>query len=301
MAFKFLIKIFLIILFLFLIFLFFSNSNNYNVNGLNLSVSENISLNISVVVLDSNKEFMTIIDENEHFYIQQRGLAQGTIYGFRVINEKGEVLKPVYETYIARDNEWVEANNYYLQIRPGNQTIEVLIIENGNGIIVARNNILILNFESILAEGCGNLINEPIVDADGWSREGKIGRCASNIAVNLSKVNLCDKLYPMFNDSGAGYGECIMNYANITGNILACNKLSMPKSVGFCKAKVTNDYTECQKIVCDFSCTIENIEIQKDLCIQWYAIENKNSSLCDIIQSEAYNMKEICYNMTLGN
>lgn len=131
-----------------------------------------------------------------------------------------------------------------------------------------------------------------------WSREGKIGRCVSNIASEIGKVHVCDKLYGIFNDTGVGFGECLINYAVTTGDISACELSGMPKSRGFCKAKATGDYTECQKITCDISCSMENLEAQQGLCLLWFATESKNASLCNIIQSDAYNMKEICFNMT---
>ncbi|PJA22185.1 hypothetical protein COX58_02705, partial [archaeon CG_4_10_14_0_2_um_filter_Archaea_38_6] len=280
---KFLFTFFLIAVFIILIFLFFSNSSNYNPDGFELNVSESILPDVSVYVLDSNKNVINSIDQNEFYFIQQRGLPEGTIYGFRVVGVHDEVILPVYETYTARTLDWVEANNYYLNIKPGNQTIEVLTINDSNGVIVARTNILVYNFESIVIDRCGNLTNEPVVDADGWSREGKIGRCVSNIAVEFRKVNVCDKLYGIFNDTGAGYGECLLNYAIITGDVSACEHAGMPKSRGFCKAKVAGDWTECRKITCDISCAMESLETQQDLCIQWYAIETRNASLCNEI------------------
>ncbi|MFA5406281.1 MAG: hypothetical protein WC307_02900 [Candidatus Nanoarchaeia archaeon] len=207
---------------------------------------------------------------------------------------------PVYETFTARARElnWIETNNHYRYIQPGNQTIEVLTINDGNGTVIARTNIQVLNFESIMRDECSYLMSEPLVDADGWSREGKIGKCVSNIAVEYRKVNVCDTLFRVFNDTGAGYGDCLINYAVNTGDVSACELASMPKSRGFCKAKVTGDWAECREITCDISCAMEGLEVQQDLCIQWYAIENNNASLCNEIKSDAYNMKEICYNMT---
>ncbi len=294
-----LVKFFIIIITIFLVFLFVSNQKDYNPNGIELNISESILPNVNVYVLDSDKNIMTVIDENEFFFVQQRGLVEGTVYGFRVVNERGEVLKPVFETYVARGDDWVEENNYYLQIRPGNQTIEVLTINDSEGVVVARTNILVLNFKSIATERCFNLTNEPVIDQDGWSREGKIGKCVSNIAAELGKVNVCNTLSSVFNDTGVGYNECLINYATATGDVLACELAGMPKSVGFCKAKATGDYNECLKITCDISCSIsESLESQQGLCLLWYATKSRNASLCNIIKSDAYNMKEICFNMT---
>ena len=166
--------------------------------------------------------------------------------------------------------------------------------------MVARNNILVLQFGKLLTDRCGYLTNEPVIDESGWSRETKIGNCTSNVAVEFRKANLCNLLSGFFNDTGVMFGECILNYAITTGDVLACELAGMPKSRGFCKAKVTNDWTKCREITCDISCTMESLETQQDLCIQWVAIEKGNMSLCNEIKSDAYNMKEICINMTLN-
>jgi hypothetical protein len=288
-----------VVFILLLIFLFVSNSNDYNPNGFELNVSESILPNVRVYVLDDNKNIMNVIDENEFFFIQQRGLPFGTVYSFRVVGERGEVLKPVYETYTARDADWVEANNYYLQIRPGNQTVELLTIKEGIGTIVARTNLSVLNFDKIIRNNCNHLISEPAVDEDGWSRESKIAECVTNIAVKFNKIDICGWSYRIFNITNAD--DCIRNYAITTKDISVCDFTSMPKSRGFCKAKVTDNWIECRKISCDISCAMESLETQQDLCIQWYAIENRNAILCNEIKSQAYNMKEVCLNLTTGS
>ncbi len=294
-------KLFLIIAPLIIIFFFITNLSDYNPEGFELNISESLMPNVSVVVLNDNNEVMNVIYENEFFYIQQRGLAENTPYSFMVVNAYGEVLKPVFETYTARNPElnWVESNNYYLSIPPGNQTIELLIINDSNGVVVAKSNILVLNLESIIREACFNLTNEPELDENGWSRESKILNCVSDKAVELHKVNTCDSLSGVFNLTTIPmHDECITNYAINTNDVSVCELTSMPKNRGFCKVKATNDWTQCRNITCDASCIMEKLDVQKDLCIQWVAIGQNNKSLCNEIQSNAYDMKEICYNMT---
>jgi len=279
--------------------------------GLNLSVSENISLNVNVFILDQFRNTITSIEVNDDFFPQQKGLEEGTVYGFRVIDDKGEVSMPVYETFIATAPDWTGweiGGRYYHGLRPSNYTIELLIIKNNTGTIIARTNLSSFNlyeqraeFERIIINRCGNLTNEPVVDVDGWSRESKIGKCAANVGVEIGNIYACDILFKLFNDTGVGSGECIINYAVITGNASICDHAGMPKSRGFCKAKVTKDWTECRKVSCDISCKMESLETQQDLCILWYATENRNVSLCNEIKSTAYNMKEICLNITKGS
>jgi len=272
-------------------------------SGLELSIYENISPDVNVFVLDNNKKEASSIDMEEWFFFQQRGLPKGTVYGFRVIDEKGYVSMPVYETFIAKTPDWVERNRYYHDLRPSNYTIELLVIENGIGIITARTNLSIFNsylqraeLEKKIRDNCSHLMAEPLVDRDGWSRESKIARCVTKIAVEQGNIDVCNLLFKLFNATNTD--DCIRDYAIATGDASVCDHTGMPKSRGFCKAKVTNDWRECRKISCDISCAMEGLETQQDLCIQWYAIENRNASLCNEIKSAAYNMKEICLNIT---
>jgi hypothetical protein len=306
------LKFFLIAILLCII-IFFINGlvPNSQPLGINLSVSENILPNLGIVIFDQFRNNISSIDENERFFPQQKGLSQGTVYGFRVIDKNGEVSMPVYETFTANSPDWTGwelGKQYYHGLRPGNYTVELLTIGNGFGIIVARINFSAFSlqaqraeFENLIINRCGNLTNEPDIDADGWSREGKIGRCAAQVGAETGNVEACNALFKLFNDTGMGFGECIIYYANTTGNVSACNYAGMPKSVGFCRAKTLRDWTECRKVACDFSCAFESLEVQQELCVQWYAIETMNESLCSELKSETYNMKEICFNITSGN
>jgi hypothetical protein len=279
--------------------IFFLRGISYNPPpGLNLSISENISPDIGVFILDNNNKEIVLIDENDFFFFQQRGLPKGKFYGFRVVDEHGEVIKPVYETFTAKTSDWVEQNKYYHHIRLGNQTLELLTIEGNIGTIVARTKLSVFNFDRIIRDTCSYLISEPIIDKDGWSRESKIAECVTNIAVKFGKVDMCGRSYKIFNITNTD--DCIRNYAITTKDTSVCDLTGMPKSRGFCKAKVTNNWIECRKISCDISCAMESLETQQDLCIQWYAIENRNASLCNEINSQAYSMKEICFNLTTG-
>lgn len=276
--------------------------------GLNLLISENISPNVTVFVLDQFRKTITSVETNDDFFPQQKGLDEGTVYGFRVIDDKGNVSMPVYETFIANAPDWTGwavGKRYYHGLRPSNYTIELLVIKDGTGTITARTNLSSfssylrgLELEKTIIDNCGHLMAEPLVDVDGWSRDGKIARCVAKIGVERKSIDPCNLLFKLFNVTN--FDECITGYAITTGDASVCDHTGMPKSRGFCKAKATKDWTECRKVSCDISCAMEGLETQQDLCIQWYAIENRNASLCNEIKSAAYNMKEICMNLTTG-
>jgi len=271
--------------------------------GLELRVGENISPNVGVFVLNNDKKAVSAIDVRASFFFQQRGLPKGTPYGFRVIGENGEVVKPVYETFVAKASDWIESNRYYYGLEVGNYALELLTVNGGIGTIVARANFSVFDLELERAklakttiDNCSYLFAEPVVDANGWSRDGKIAECIAKVAVGFKDTYGCTSSFLYFNLSAMSYDECIKDYAIITGDVSICDLTGMPKSRGFCKAKVTGDWAECRKVSCDVSCAMEGLETQKDLCIQWYAIEKRNASLCNEIKNTAY--KDICLNLT---
>lgn len=267
-----------------------------------LSVSENILPGVGVFVLDGNKKDVSSIDIEAELFLQQRGLVEGTAYGFRIIDKDGGVTKPVYETFMAKPPDWIESNKYYHGLAIGNYTVELLTVGDGAGIIVARTNLSVfsaylqgLELEKRIVENCSSLMSEPEVDADGWSRGGKIARCVAKSGAERKDAYACNLLFRLFNVTDSV--ECFTAYAAATGDISACDRAGMPKSRGFCRAKATKDWTECRSVSCDISCAMEGLETQQDLCIQWYAIENRNASLCNEIKSTVYDMKEICLNL----
>lgn len=294
---------------LFLSFLFFRSFDSPLPPGIELNISENLSSEASIFILDQFGELINSIETNEDFFPQQKGLSAGTIYGFRVINEKGELAMPVYETFTAKEPDskgWEIGRRYYRSLSPGNYTIELLIIKNGEGIITARINFSSFSLdaqnqelEKKIRDNCSYLLNEPLVDVNGESRESRITKCTARIGIEAERLYACNLLFKIFNITN--YDSCLIDYALATNNISICEGASMPKSRGFCKAKASKDWTECRKVSCDLSCAQEGLETQQDLCIQWYAIETRNVNLCNELKSSDYNMKEICQTILSGN
>ena len=126
----------------------------------------------------------------------------------------------------------------------------------------------------IVVERCGNLTE--------WELAG----CVAKVANDQNDWEQCLSL-PMMG-MGPGVCECVAQVALKTGNLSLCEKCSMPKEKGYCRALVTDDWTECQKIVCDFTCSLESEQTQKDLCTQWIAIIKQNTTVCGQILNEQY-------------
>jgi len=133
-----------------------------------------------------------------------------------------------------------------------------------------------------VAERCSNLTD--------WELAG----CVAEIAKEKNDWQQCMSL-PMLNME-PGVCECLTQFSMKANDTSLCEKCSMPKEKGYCRAMVTGDWTECQRIVCDFSCSYESEQTQKDLCLQWVAINKYDSTICSQIQNEQY--RDQCLNIT---
>ena len=278
-------------------------------NGLELSVSERLDPSVNIFVLDSDQKRITSIENYNVFFPQQNGLPDGTEYGFRVMKMDGSLIMPVYEAFKAKSLEQIgrdgmeTGNRYYHDLQGGDYVLELLTIDSDKGTVVARMNLSSITQESQI-EGkidavrlaCANVTNisTNANEDENRSYRSSMANCAADAAVSLNDPGICDMIYAAFNVPNL-QDDCIMEYVYSTGDISACDKTSMPKVRGFCRAKATKDWTECVKITCDVSCSIEDLDTQKDLCTLWYATENGNVSLCEEVKSSNY--KDICVNM----
>jgi len=125
-----------------------------------------------------------------------------------------------------------------------------------------------------VANRCSNMTD--------WALAG----CVSDVAKEQNDWEQCMSL-PLLG-MGPGVCECITQFSIKTGNLSLCEKCSMPKEKGYCRAMVTGDWTECQRIVCDFTCSFESEQTQKDLCTQWVALNRHDPAICNQIQNEQY-------------
>jgi len=115
-----------------------------------------------------------------------------------------------------------------------------------------------------------------------WALAG----CVGEVAKEQNDWKQCMSL-PMIG-MGPGVCECLTQFSMKNGNLSLCEQCSMPKEKGYCRAMVTNDWTECQRITCDFTCSMESEQTQKDLCTQWMGINQRNVTICGQIQNEQY-------------
>jgi len=125
-----------------------------------------------------------------------------------------------------------------------------------------------------------------VVDRCSNLTDWALARCVGDIAKEQNDWEQCMSLPIM--GMGPGVCECLTQFSIKSGNLSLCEKCSMPKEKGYCMAMVMNDWTECQKITCDFTCSMESEQTQKDLCTQWIGINKRNVTICGQIQDEQY-------------
>ncbi|MFA4983628.1 MAG: hypothetical protein WC588_05455, partial [Candidatus Micrarchaeia archaeon] len=256
--------------------------------ALNLTITEALDPGVEVFVMDKHEKNTTSIDANEWFYPVQKGLAEGTEYGFRI---KGPTFMPVNEKFVAKRPPEIYRElgvQQYHSYQPGPYTVELIEIQGDRGFVRATANFTVYTQDSLardaaarIGENCSQFIAaEPYGTRDGAA--GSLYDCARDLSVSLRDPNVCYGLNRFFENNLSMFlvGDCRTDYAVMTGNASLCDESSMPKGRGFCKAMVASDPGECMRIECDFSCNFEGFETQQDLCLQWYGIAKGNNTVC---------------------
>jgi len=277
-------------------------------HGIELNVSERLDPSVSVFVLDPNQRRITTVENHSVFFPQQSGLPEGTEYGFRVTETDGNLIMPAYESFRAKTPERMErdgmerGNGYYHNLQDGKYVLELLTIKNGEGTVVARMNFSSVTQESRNAEkigmirlACANVtdISNDASEEENRSYRSSMADCAAGAAIGSRDPGVCDMIYAAFNVPNI-QDDCIALYAHSTGDISACDKASVPWVRGLCKAQATDDWTECTRITCDWTCaaTGSGLDTHKDLCILNFAFATGNASLCKELITDGY--KERC-------
>jgi len=111
--------------------------------------------------------------------------------------------------------------------------------------------------------------------------------CIMGLAKDANRAELCD---PIRNIDSVFVDFCYNEVAIKTGDISLCR--GPPKSIGGCRAMVNNDWTECQRITCDMSCPFEDLETQKDYCVEGTGILMRDASICEHVNNS--DLKNFC-------
>jgi hypothetical protein len=263
-------------------------SNSENIDVSRMSLSKNISPEFRIYVTDKYQNNITRIESIEYFFPQQAGLPEGTMYGFRLLKDS-EVIIPLKDVFIAGRNKWEVGSQPFHGIPPGDYVIELVKIENGTGTIVAQTGFSTYTRESRLEdwnrkmnEKCGQILDKvsgslPQNEFDLMMRD--LGRCVADIAVEERNPEVCTLLA----NRNKSDERCYIEYGIKSGDTSVCNRLGMPELVGYCRAVVMDDPSQCENIKCDFTCAFEPLENQIAVCLMMLASEKQDVMICDRI------------------
>ncbi|MFA5077037.1 MAG: hypothetical protein WC488_01280 [Candidatus Micrarchaeia archaeon] len=267
----------------------------------NITLSESLNPSLRVYAVDKNANHVARIADDVWFYPVERGLPEGTVYAFRLLDPKGGVAVPVNENFTAeapgREKTSEIGVQQYHGFPPGNYTIELVVLQNGHGTIVAKANITVFSPSMEAAESARELkLNcSAFLPKDNYSKRDEPGAqalqdCAARLAAARSDLGICKALDPYYsNGEGLWVSDsCISNLADLTGNVDYCSELYRLTDRGNCHARLLNDTGECTRMVCDSSCIYFSLDDQIDLCLQGYAITKRDASVCPMIKREDY-------------
>ncbi len=267
----------------------------------NLTFSESIRPYVTVYVVDTNNRNITLVESQQWFYPVQRGLPNGTVYGFRLVSLDGSVVVPVNENFTAQPPPAAVTEmgiQQYHGFAAGNYTIQVVAIRGSLGIIMAKTNITIYNandappaIADAVARNCSAFIPQRKYVSRSEPNASLLYDCIRDLAVVENDPNVCKGLRGYFNDTMWIEENCLIDVAEMTGNISACSGRMRILDTYICRAEILNDWHECQNMECDLSCAIESKETKIDLCIQGYGISNDDEDACNHISDEQYRLQ----------
>ena len=265
----------------------------------NIAVSKSLNQNVSLFFTDKYGTRITSSEMLEWIYPQQRGLAPGTRYSFRFLFSNGTVAVPIYkEAVITANSDFPDFRiNFYHSLPPANYTVELVVIEDDGGKAVAASNIIVYSAEQLQQEksdyvmrNCSEFMAEglkPYKPLVGPGENDTLYGCVRKIALERRYTDICRLMARLYssNNSVFAVSDCIFATAVQTGDVSLCSQLQTTRQdVGLCRATIMNDWHECQKIECDLSCAIYDLDSQKDGCIKLFAIKKLDRKICDYIQ-----------------
>lgn len=273
----------------------------------NITLSESLDQSVRLYMVDKHGDQITKIAQGEWFYPVERGLSEGTHYGFRLLGPGGTaVVVPVNENFTA-DAPGREEKKFEIGVQQyhgfplGKYVMElVVLVDGGRGTIAARANLTVfspwgasresaeelkLNCSAFLPEGNYSTRSEPGAQA--------LQDCATRLAAVGGNLEICKALMPYFSN-GEGLwvmDGCVSGMADLTGDVEYCGELYRLTDRGNCRARLLNDTTECTRMVCDGSCIYFSLNDQIDICLQGYAITKRDASVCPKIKRDDYRKR----------
>ena len=267
----------------------------------NITISESLNPSVKLYIVDKNGNQVAKIADDVWFYPVERGLPEGTVYGFRLLDPKGGVAVPVNENFTAeapgREKTFEIGVQQYHGFPPGKYVVELVVLQVGHGTMVARANLIVFSPSMESAESAQELERNcsAFLPKNNYSKRDEpeaqaLQDCAARLAAARGDLGICKALGPYFsNGEGLWVSDsCVSSLADLTGNVEYCGELYRLTDRGNCRARLLNDTSECMRMVCDSSCIYFSLDDQIDICLQGYAITKHDASVCPKIKREDY-------------
>lgn len=267
----------------------------------NITISESLNPSVRLYVVDKNNNQAARIADDVWFYPVERGLPEGTVYGFRVLDSKGGVVVPVNENFTAeapgREKTFEIGVQQYHGFPPGSYVVELVVLQNGHGTITTRANLTVFSPSAESAASAQELERNcsAFLPKGSYSKRDEQGAqglqdCAARLAAANSDLGICKALNPYFSNGEGLWASdsCISTLADLTSDVGYCGELYRLTDRGNCRARLLNDTSECTGMVCDSSCIYFPLGDQIDICLQGYAITKHDISVCPMIKRDDY-------------
>lgn len=267
----------------------------------NITISESLNPSLRLYIVDKNGNQVAKIADDVWFYPVERGLTEGTVYSFRLLGPKGDVVVPVNENFTAeaqgREKTFEIGVQQYHGFPPGNYVVELIVLQGGHGTIVARANLTVFSPSMESAESARELGQNcsAFLPKGSYSKQDEPGAqalkdCAARLAAAKGDIGICKALNPYFSNGEGLWASdsCVSSLADLTGNVGYCGELYRLTDRGNCRARLLNDTSECTRMICDSSCIYFSLDDQIDICLQGYAITKHDISVCPKIKREDY-------------
>lgn len=282
--------------------------NQARMEQIDLVFSVALDQSVSFYIVDNGGARISSIDSGEWFYPVQRGLPNGTVYGFR-LTKNGEPVNPVNEKFMAlpaaQEPNFQAGAQQYHGFKPGKYVVELVKIEGERGIIVARANITVTDRYSAapesldaMSQNCSQYMPSGKAMYESMDEKGgmELYSCIRDFAVSQDDVEICKGITAYINNSFIFIDWCLGDFAVNKSDLSLCGKRERAVDRAGCRAEILGSYQECGTFECDFYWSCDQ---QRDICLQSFAMSHSDDALCSQIYDEQIRIQ--CLGLVLAD
>lgn len=281
--------------------------SNQPLPPLNVTISESLNPEYGVYVVDRSGKEITKLRQQEYFFPVQRGLPDGTAYGFRLLRADRSMAVSLNEQFISGPISnglgYELGAQQFNDFPAGKYMVELVVIEGQQGTIVARSDFTLFDpivvpeeSKNVLVENCSEYLPKQGNYSLSKDEDGRqLIDCASQLAAALNDTQVCRAVEPYFGGDMWARESCMVDMADKNGNLEYCGGLYRAVDRAICRAKRLNSGAECLNMNdCDFYWSCDE---QKQVCLQNFALGAKDAALCRELKNDDYRNR--CLGMVL--